>query len=473
MSQLYNAARDGTPVVLTAGHKDRAVLAEDGFCAVPDLAALLRPFTKMAWLSLAADAVPADLARAIDRAAAPPSGPTFLAVPEDLMREAAPADWTPAGLPGVVQTAPPAAPDPAWSAEVARCLMRAERPIAVIGTQAAGATGALQALAAAFELPVLAADLTDLGRLTFPADDPHALGVYGDEPALLEGCDLVVALGCRLFFPFAERLRPRLPLGASVVHIHPDPQVLGRNLQVAWAAAADVGAAAHELVAAAMAAGGLGAAVRAARAARLRRWRTARDDALGRELEACRARRPPAVAECAAALARVLPPGTIVADEGVRASRLLFRHGRVPREGAVWRSSGGALGWGVPCAIGAKLAQPDRPVVAVVGDGSLHFSVQALWTAVQQRAPLVVVVLDNGGYLAVKRAVEVHLGVPIDPRLHPGTEIPGLDHLAVATGYGARATRVTSADALAEAVEAGLRSEAVHVVVAEVERIRP
>ncbi|HUY96361.1 MAG TPA: thiamine pyrophosphate-dependent enzyme [Verrucomicrobiae bacterium] len=142
------------------------------------------------------------------------------------------------------------------------------------------------------------------------------------------------------------------------------------------------------------------------------------------------------VVAAAAELGRVLPRGTIVVEEGVRASRVLFRHQGVPAGGEIWRSSGGALGWGVPAAVGAELAAPDRPVVAVVGDGSLHFSVQALWTAAAHRTPLVVVVLDNGGYLAVKRAVENLLGVAMDPRTHPGTEIHGIDHGAVAAGPG-------------------------------------
>jgi len=473
MSQLYNAARDGSAVVLAAGHKDRAVLAEDGFCAVPDLAALLRPFTKSAWQSLAAEAVPADLARAIDRAQAPPSGPTFLAVPEDLMRADGAVGWTPAALPGVQRSAPAGAAAAAVIVEVVARLRRAARPVVVVGTQAAHASPALQMLARALCLPVVAAELTDLGQLTYPADDPFALGIYGEEPAVLLGCDLVLAVGCRMFFPFSERLRPRLPEAAEVIHVHPDPAVIGRNLPTAIGIPGDCRAVLEQLVAAAGPAGGLDDGTRAARSERARTWHRSRDAARAGEREAAPAGPPMAVARAAAALGRVWPRGTIVVEEGVRASRLLFRHGRVPEGGAVWRSSGGALGWGVPAAVGAKLGRPDRTVAAVVGDGSLHFSVQALWTAVSQPAPMVVVVLDNGGYLAVKRAVENWLGLAIDPRPHPGTEIRGIDHAAVAAGYGAGATVATTPDELAEAVASGLRSERVQLVVAPVAEIRP
>ena len=87
LSQVFNAFRDQSPVVVTAGHKDRAVLAEDGFCAFPDLPSLLRPCTKWSWQSLSAAAIPADLRRALHTACTPPFGPAFLAVPEDLLPE--------------------------------------------------------------------------------------------------------------------------------------------------------------------------------------------------------------------------------------------------------------------------------------------------------------------------------------------------------------------------------------------------
>jgi benzoylformate decarboxylase len=205
----------------------------------------------------------------------------------------------------------------------------------------------------------------------------------------------------------------------------------------------------------------------------LARVRTEREAAIANELDSARGSQPLAVAEVVSELARVLPKGTILVDEAVRASRSVFRHGGVPEGGEIWRSSGGALGWGLPASIGAKLASPDRPVVLVTGDGSLHFSVQALWTAVAQDAPVVVVVLDNGGYLAVKRAIENLLAVPQDPRLHPGTELLGIDHLAAARAYGAGGTLAHTAQEAAAAVEQGLAQNRVEVVSVPVAQIRP
>jgi benzoylformate decarboxylase len=112
-------------------------------------------------------------------------------------------------------------------------------------------------------------------------------------------------------------------------------------------------------------------------------------------------------------------------------------------------------------------------VLAVVGDGSYHFSVQAIWTAVQQQLSLVVVVLDNGGYLAVKQAIEGYLKVAHDPREHPGTRLPGIDHAAVAAGYGAAGSRAGQRGEVAAAVKEAFDVGGTQVVAVSVAEVRP
>lgn len=471
MSQLFNSSRDGIPVVMTAGHKDRTVLAEDGFCAFPDLPSLLRPFTKSSWQSLSPEMIAADLSRALLAATASPRGPAYLAVPEDLLGTELTTPLDSTSLPSVRDRPAPPGPRPGELAAVAELIRAARKPVMVLGTEAAPASQAAAELAAEMGLAVVAADLTDLVTLSYPASDPHYLGVYGDDPSLFEGCDLVLAVGGRVFFPFSNRLRPKLPPGAKLVHIHPDPLQLGRRLTTDIGVVGDPQTVLAALLDDCRRLPSPGA--KEDRERELARVRTEREAAIANELDSARGSQPLAVAEVVSELARVLPKGTILVDEAVRASRSVFRHGGVPEGGEIWRSSGGALGWGLPASIGAKLASPDRPVVLVTGDGSLHFSVQALWTAVAQDAPVVVVVLDNGGYLAVKRAIENLLAVPQDPRLHPGTELLGIDHLAAARAYGAGGTLAHTAQEAAAAVEQGLAQNRVEVVSVPVAQIRP
>ncbi len=471
MSQLFNAARDGVPVVMTAGHKDRTVLAEDGFCSFPDLAALLRPFTKRSHQTLSAEQIGPDLARALTAATTAPAGPTFLAVPEDLMAAPLERPLDATKLPGAAHRSRPAC-DQTQLEEAARLVLSARRPLLVLGTAAATAVEPARQLARQLGMAVVVADLTDLARATYPTGSPEFLGAYGDQAEALEGCDLVLAVGCRMFYPFSARQSPRLPAGARLLHVHPDPSLLGLNLPTELAIAADPGLFLEGVLRACLT---LEPSPPAASERRswIEEMARTRSAALDRELDASRGRAPTAVSELAAELKDVMPTGSLLVEEGVRASRLILRHLGIPRDGELWRSSGGALGWGLPAAVGAKLAQPDRPVVLLVGDGTLHFSVQALWTAVIEKVGLVAVVLDNGGYLAVKRAIENHLGVAEDPRAHPGTELPGIDHLAAARAYGAKAVAAGSASEVAAAVREGLAEGGVQLVLAPVARIRP
>lgn len=476
MSQIYNAYRDGSPVVVTAGHKDRHVLAEDGFSALPDLSALLRPFTKWSWQSLSADAIAADLRRALHVAAVPPPGPTYLTVPEDLMSEPVSDGHVPLSA-EARSTAPSLGlgrrPDAAAARAAAEMLLAAHRPLLMLGSSAAGAVADARALAEALELPVVAADRTELSALPYPTADPRWLGLYGEERTVPQDCDCLLAVGCRLFYPFSDRRRPRLPAGARVIHAHPDPK------QVGWSAPPDIGLSGEaalvlrDLTAAVEGLGGLGAAARAERARRLAAMRQAREASLQKERASAPNGMPVPVSRLAAELGRVLPKDAIVMDEAIRSSRLLLRHCPFPEGVRLYRTSGGALGWGVPAAIGAKLAQPELPVVAVVGDGSFHFTVQALWTAVQERAPVVVIVVDNGGYLAVKQAIEEHLALAHDPGPHPGTMLPGIDHAAVAAGYGAHCTTVRKAEDVGPAIAAALESRQPSVVVVPIPEVRP
>jgi benzoylformate decarboxylase len=470
MSQVYNAARDGTPLVVTAGHKDRAVLADDGFCALPDLASMLRPFTKSSWQSLTAEAIASDLGRAIHFAMTPPKGPSYLVVPEDLMGQDVGAGTA---TPKVAHMNLAQLPDATGIRAAAELLARAKHPVMVVGTAAADYTAHVAAAAEAFELGVLAADLTDLAVLRFPTTDPHYPGVYGEHAEALDGCDLVVAVGGRVFFPFSNRTRPHLPPGAKLIHLHPDPAEIGRLESTEIGLAGDVGSVLAQMAASLEASGGLNESARRERAAWIKRVADARRNAAAGEIEAARNSMPPAVASIAAELGRALTPNAIVVEEAVRGSRLFFRHAAMQPGSEVWRSTGGSLGWGLPAAVGAKLGRPDRPVVLLTGDGSFQFSVQALWTAADQKLPLVVVIIDNGGYLAVKRAIEGHLQVPHDKRVHPGTEISGIDNVAIARGYGADAKSVSSPQEFAVAFAEALQSPKVTVISVPVAQNRP
>jgi len=116
----------------------------------------------------------------------------------------------------------------------------------------------------------------------------------------------------------------------------------------------------------------------------------------------------------------------------------------------------GGLGWALPAAVGFALAERDtgrhRPVIAILGDGAANYSIQALYTAAQHGLPVVFLVLCNGEY-GILKAFADH------QKTHgvPGMDLPGLDFVALATGYGCAAFRVATSDALAQSLQEALR----------------
>ena len=112
--------------------------------------------------------------------------------------------------------------------------------------------------------------------------------------------------------------------------------------------------------------------------------------------------------------------------------------------GSFYTMASGGLGYSLPASVGIALASPGRQVICLIGDGSMMYSIQALWTAVQHALPVCVVVVNNGGYGAM-RAFSHTLRV----KNTPGMELPGLDFVSLAKGMGCTGSRVTRAADLA------------------------
>jgi benzoylformate decarboxylase len=357
-----------------------------------------------------------------------------------------------------------------------RLLLDARRPMLVLGSSTAAYATAARDLAEALELPVFAIERTQLNELPYPVGDPRYLGQYGEQRSLIADADCVAVIGARAFFPFSTESAAKLPDGAKLIHASADAAQIGWTFVPDVGLAGDAQAVLADLLAATVSSGGLPAQRRAERIARLEDLRTQyraanaadrkRHDELAEEAGAI------SLATLTDALGATLPAGTLLFDEAVSSSRPLLRHTAFPADSRVFRTNGGSLGWALPAAVGAKIACPDRAVVTVVGDGSFNFTPQALWTAARENAPILCIVVDNSGYLAVKLAIERHLGVDKAPEQHPGTELAALDHVTVARGYGADAMRIEDPAKLEPAIAAALRSKRSTVIVIPVANAR-
>jgi benzoylformate decarboxylase len=162
---------------------------------------------------------------------------------------------------------------------------------------------------------------------------------------------------------------------------------------------------------------------------------------------------PPTAEWVLRVMAQTLPPNAIVVEEAPSHRHAMHEHLPMLRSGGFYAGASGGLGWALPAAVGVALAEPARPVVALLGDGSSMYSIQALWTAEQLALPLTVVVLNNGGYGALKS-----FGQLLDVPRPPGVDLPGLDFVSIARGHGCAAERIDQPADLPARLAAALAS---------------
>jgi benzoylformate decarboxylase len=151
-----------------------------------------------------------------------------------------------------------------------------------------------------------------------------------------------------------------------------------------------------------------------------------------------------------AALDAAKDPTTVIANEWTSIDTRWDRFD-LSRSGSMYFPASGGLGWGLPAAIGLQLGNPERRVLATLGDGAVHYTVSALWTAARYRVPVVFVVARNGEYGALRQFTQVMQAPDV-----PGLDLPGLDLTGIAEGYGIPATRVASLPDLTRTVREAL-----------------
>jgi benzoylformate decarboxylase len=170
-------------------------------------------------------------------------------------------------------------------------------------------------------------------------------------------------------------------------------------------------------------------------------------------------------------LGRVLPEDAVVVNESLSSEGELRRHVRMRHPDSFYggASSDGGLGFGMPGAVGIQLAVPERPVVSVVGEGSAMYTVQALWTAARLAAPITYVIVNNSQY-AILKAFAASSGITDSV---PGLDLPRLDIIRIAEGFGYMAETVEEPDKLEEALLRALGHEGPYLVNVMVDRDVP
>lgn len=438
LGAVFNAHRDRVPLVIVAGQQSRAMLPDHPFLGADEPALFPRPYVKWSRQPDRAEDVPAALAEAWRVAMTHPRGPVFLSIPED--------DWDRPAEPVPFRAVHSEfGPAPAALRELADALSAARAPVLVVGSGVddEGALPEVVELAEKLNAAVWISPMS--GRSGFPED--HAL-FQGFLPPVrdqlskrLEGHDVIVALGAPVFTYHVHSEGPYIPDGSRLFHLDCDPA------QAAWA---PVGTSLLTTIRTALSAL-LPLVEKSDRAVRPTLVRP----------EPATASEPLEAGYALETLRDLLPADAIMVEE-CPSHRDAF-HSRIPivNSRGFLTTGSGALGWSLPLAVGRALASSGsgERIVCVIGDGSMMYSVQSLWTAAQQRVPMTVVVLNNRGYGAVKA-----LARRIQLDTVPGTEINGLDIVTVAEGFGVPGTVVVSPAELKAALSQALEHDGPYLV---------
>jgi len=394
-----------------------------------DAAAVTAGFTAFSAMIRYPDEVPELIARAyaVFRGSRP--RPVHLSVPRDVLPLPVEAEWQVRRAPSLPM------PDPAAIEEAAQRLAQAKRPLIFVGGGAVGTGAPLAAIAERIGAPVLA---TNAGKGILPHSHPLSLGcsiLQRASQQALADADVVLLVGSEV--AAGDHFLPKLEISGDIIRIDIDPTELTSMYAAAVPIQADARAAMHALSAA--------LANRPPTSARLQsemrvREILARNAAEMTGLEKLHARVWQTLRSALPADAIVMGDATQIVYTGSFAMPMEIER--------CWYYSGNycALGFALPMAIGAKIGAPQRPVVAVAGDGGIMFTVNELATAAEERLALPVIVWNNDALKAIADGMDERQ----IPRI--GVEPRSPDFVRLAESLGCHASRATSAGHLSRSV---------------------
>ena len=441
MGALYSASFCRSPVIVTAGQQEQGHGLMEPLLYGP-LVQMAQPLVKWAVEVTRVEDLPRILRRAAKIATTPPMGPVFISLPGDILDGEAVLDL---GRSTRVERA--SRPSDELVERVASRLLAAQRPVIIAGTEIAthAAWAECAALAEAIGAPVYQQTVPDAAH--FPSAHPAYMGTLPRDQKkvrdTLAAHDLLVSIGGdSLRMSVYSPVEP-LPAGMPVIQLSEADWDLGKNFPAEIALHANV----RETLAAVLArlAGQRKPAQASSAAARLAALATTNWTARRAKLAAGFGKQagdtPIDPRYLMMRIADALPHDAVVVEEALTATPSLLQmlHYRDPK-GLMGMASGG-IGFAVPGAVGASLALPGRPVVAVVGDGSAMYSIQALWTAANAGLPVTWAVVNNSSYRILKERMVAFRGA----RAFGGMDMrdPPIDFVALAQSLGVRAVRVT------------------------------
>lgn len=453
---IYGALKARSPLVITAGQQDTRMRMRSPLLS-HDLVSMAAPVTKWSVEPSSADEIGPIMQRAFKVAMEAPAGPVFVALPINVMEQESDIASLTMGHAFDAVT-----PDAEGIELLQQMLAQASSPVIIAGDEVArsGAFHTLVLLAEQLGAPVYNEPLR--AQLAFPNNHPSYAGRLGLEASSIRQAlgehDLVLMIGgVQLEEVWYDEGSP-FPSGAKRVQIETTRAELAMDHRIDLGLYGDL---AETLALAVSALQTLPAAFASkaserniAIAERREQTQASADASLKKVWGAA----PMAPARALHELASVLPASSIVMDESITASVELARVFNFRQPGDYIGGRGGGIGQGIAGAIGVQVAQPDRRVIALSGDGSAMYSIQALWSASHHELPILFVILANREYRVLKHNMDIYRARfnTNSNKPYPNMDLtnPLLGFVDIAKGYGLQAEQVTQADAIGERAEA-------------------
>ncbi|MGY4408397.1 benzoylformate decarboxylase [Bradyrhizobium sp. LB7.1] len=448
MGALYSAKFTGTPIILTAGQQEQGHGLTEPLLYEP-LVPMAQPLVKWAVEVNRLEDLPRIVHRAAKVATTPPTGPVFISLPGDILNSEAGID-----LASSTRIDTRVRPSDEALEALADRILKAERPVLLCGDELVKC----DALEEAAQLSEI------LGCPAFQSSVPFGAHFLSGRPCFMGALsrdqrrvrdtlahyDTMIVLGADVLRMSVWSPVDAKPEHLKILQIGLLDWEIGKNYPAEIAIRADVRETIKALIPVLQRKGGALLAERACKGVESlasKNWAKTREGAEGRAREVA-AVKPIHGDWLTYCLVEALPTNAILVNEGITTARLLTDLFAFRDRYSMHANAAGGIGWALPAAIGVQLAQPDRPVTCISGDGSAMYSVQALWTAANQKLPITYVICNNGGYRIIKQRLKAFHGN--DHYIGMDFKDPEVDWVGLAQSLGMNAIRISEPNTLAD-----------------------
>jgi len=453
IGSIYTSMMSGTPMIVTAGQQEQGHGLTEPLLYAP-LVPIAQPVVKWATEVNRIEDLPRILRRAAKVALTAPTGPVFISLPGDILNNEAAIDM---GEVTRVDTA--VRPSDAALEQLARRLLSAKKPVILAGHEIATSDAFAEAVELAETLGAPVLQQTVAWGAHFPSEHPAYLGALNRDQKyvrrVLSDYDLMLCVGADVLKMSVWSETEPLPETTKVAMIGLRDWEMGKNFPAEIALRADVKETLKALVPLLKKLGGAKLAEQAK--ASLAEIST-RNWSAQRAQKAAKVAVPsggPLPAEwLMMRLSDKLPKDAIIVEEGLTSTSTLPSYFPFRDRNSFFGNVSGGIGWGIAAAVGVQIAEPKRRVVAVIGDGSAMYSISAIWSAANQKLPVIFLITNNEGYQILKNRLKLFHGN--DTPIGMDFNDPPMNIARIAEGFGLAAERVETAEGFDSALDRAL-----------------